>query len=53
MFHLYLSLFNTLYFVSILACNSCIIHELGALGVVRKIQVMSFLQMDNLVTVNS
>ena len=36
-FHSYLSLFHVLYFMSILACVFCIVHDLGALGVAQKI----------------
>ena len=32
-FHFYQSLFHVLYFMSILTCIFCIVHELGVLGV--------------------
>ena len=38
--HFYLSSFYVLYLISILPCISCIICDLGALGVARKIQIM-------------
>ena len=34
-------------------CISCIIHDLGALRVAQKIQVIGFLQVDDLFTVGS
>ena len=39
-FYFYLSLFHALHFISILTFIFCIVRELGALGVARKIQVM-------------
>ena len=36
-FHFYLSLFHALYIMSILAYIFCIVHDLGALGVIQKI----------------
>ena len=39
-FYFYLSLFCALHFMSILACIFRIVHDLGALGVARKIQVI-------------
>ena len=36
-FHFYLSLFHVLYFMNILTCIFCIVHDLGALRVAQKI----------------
>ena len=36
-FHFYLSLFHVLYFMSMLVCIFCIIHELGTLRIAQKI----------------
>ena len=49
-FHFYLSLFHALHFISILACIFCVVHDLGALGVARNIQVMDSLQINDLFT---
>ena len=42
-FHFYLSLFHVLYFISILVYIVCIVRDLGALEVTRKIQIMGSL----------
>ena len=36
-FHFYLSLFDVLYFMSIIAYIFCIVRDLGALGIAKKI----------------
>ena len=51
--HFYLSLFHTLYFMSIPTYISCIVHDLSVLWVVWKVQVMTSLQVADLFTVGS
>ena len=52
-FHFYLSLFDVLYFMSIIAYIFCIVRDLGALGVAQKIWVIGSLQIDDLFTIGS
>ena len=40
-------------FMILLACIAYIVHGLGALGVERNIQIMDFLQIDDLFTTSS
>ena len=42
-----LSYIYAIYLLSILVSISCIIHDLIALGVIHKIQVMGFLKVDD------
>ena len=51
-FHFYLSLFHVLYIMSIFTYIFCIVRDLGELGVARKIQVTSSLQIDDLFIAN-
>ena len=51
--HFYPSLFHVLFFMNILVCIFYIVHDLGVLGVVQKIQVINSLQVDNLFIVGS
>ena len=50
--HFYLSLLLALYLMSILTCIVCIIHDLSTLGVTKNIQVMCYLQVDDLFSTN-
>ena len=49
-FQFYLSLFHVLYFMSIFAYISCIVRDLGALGVAQKILVVGSLQINDMFT---
>ena len=51
--HFYLSYFHALYLVSTPTYIFCIVHDLGAIGVAWKIQVMDSLQIDDLFMIDS